>query len=146
MEGGLTDPVPNESFDALIDLLGSDDVVNDPRFGNHFDDGLRDADGKLPFNKIHAFFSGAQSDHPVPLLSSDIFPPQSEMGTTNEHNIVRLHTTATSLVFLSHAIPDSIGWTIPLRRHLHGQDRPNHTQIFRPISLLPFQIYHDPII
>ena len=94
MQGGsdaISEPGPNESFDALIDLLGSDDVVKDPRFDNRSNDGLRDADGKLHFGKIHTFFSqsGGQDDgnHRVP-RSSEGLERQSETHRPS-HNIVR---------------------------------------------------------
>jgi hypothetical protein len=77
MQGGsdaISNPGTNESFDALIDLLGSDDVVQDPRFDNPSNHGLRDDDGKLHLGKIHTFFSGKQDDgehHMVPVPSGD---------------------------------------------------------------------------
>ena len=55
-------PAQNESFDALIDLLASDDVVDDPRFRTtgqpHVNENLRDPDGRLNLSKIHSFFAG----------------------------------------------------------------------------------------
>ncbi|KIM74781.1 hypothetical protein PILCRDRAFT_827841 [Piloderma croceum F 1598] len=85
MPGGsdaVSNPGTNESFDALIDLLGSDDVVQDPRFGNPSNHGLRDDDGKLHLGKIHTFFSGGQDDgehHAVPVPSGDDLEEQSEI-------------------------------------------------------------------
>jgi hypothetical protein len=79
-------PGTNESFDALIDLLGSDDVVQDPRFSNPSNHGLRDDDGKLHLGKIHTFFSGGQDDdehHTVPVPSGD------EEQSETDHNSVR---------------------------------------------------------
>lgn len=52
----------NESFDALIDLLASDDVVEDPRFNRHHATGLRDGDGRLDLEKILSFFAGGRDD------------------------------------------------------------------------------------
>lgn len=58
---------PNESLDALIDLVGSDDIMEDPRFCKQpSNDGLRDTDGKLHLGKIHSFFSAGQA----PVLSA----------------------------------------------------------------------------
>lgn len=55
-------PAQNESFDALIDLLASDDVVDDPRFRNTgqppVNENLRDSDGRMSLSKIHSFFAG----------------------------------------------------------------------------------------
>src|ERR1700691_1795258 len=106
MEGRTDSPGPNESFDALIELLGSDDVVQDRRFNNRFDDGLRDADGKLNFGKMHSFFSGRQDDgdHQAPVSYGDTFARPSEPGISNEHpdhNIVRLLPITTFLAYPS---------------------------------------------
>lgn len=56
LESGL-----NDSLDILIDLVGSDDVIEDPRFCKQPRDGLRDTDGKLHLGKIYSFFSTGQS-------------------------------------------------------------------------------------
>jgi hypothetical protein len=83
---------PNESFDALVDLMGSDDVVNDPRFGNHPNDGLKDAEGKLHLGKIHAFFAGGKGYHDVDDNAlGDNGPQQQERSQSPDHNLVR-HT------------------------------------------------------
>lgn len=61
-EATSSKPGPNESLDALIDFLGSDDVMEDPRFCKKSSDNeLRDIDGKLHLGKIHSFFSAGQT-------------------------------------------------------------------------------------
>lgn len=58
-------PVNNKSFDALIDLLGSDDVGEDPRFRTSNDplnQRLRDPHGHLNLRRVHSFFSGDRQD------------------------------------------------------------------------------------
>lgn len=99
-----TSPKNNESFDALIDLLGSDDVVEDPRFqlpSQSSSGRLRDTDGNLHLGKIHSFFSSGHNDGdrraPVPYASS-----RSERGETYEtghgassHSIVNSTTKIT---------------------------------------------------
>jgi hypothetical protein len=109
MQGGSAIPnsSPNESFEALIDLLGSDDVVKDPRFGIHFDDGLRDTDGKLHFGKIHSLFSGGQDDgdRQAPAPFENTLARQSETGISNEQSnrrMVRLLPMHHSLAYFSH--------------------------------------------
>ena len=63
-----SNPAPNESFDALIDLLASDDVVEDPRFQNTGrppgNENLRDPDGRMNLSKIHSFFAGNNQGEP----------------------------------------------------------------------------------
>jgi len=46
----------DSNFDALIDLLTSDDVQNTPHSNGHTAR-LRDASGKLDFDKIHFMFA-----------------------------------------------------------------------------------------
>jgi hypothetical protein len=89
---------PNESFDVLIDLLGSDDVVQDPRFVNNFGDGLRDADGKLDFEKIHTFFSGGHDNGDHPALRDNL-GRQSETRPTSDNDVrpPKLHFSVTAL-------------------------------------------------
>ncbi|EGO23537.1 hypothetical protein SERLADRAFT_438849 [Serpula lacrymans var. lacrymans S7.9] len=50
---------PNESFEALIDLLASDDILEDIRLSSPQSNprDLRDSDGRLDFEKIRSFFS-----------------------------------------------------------------------------------------
>ena len=71
-----SNPAPNESFDALIDLLASDDVVEDPRFRNTgqppVNENLRDPDGRMNLDKIHSFFAGNNQGEP-----NDSNPSQS---------------------------------------------------------------------
>ena len=61
MQTSDPNPAQNESFDALIDLLTSDDVVEDPRFrytGQPLEnENLRDSEGRMDLNKIHTFFA-----------------------------------------------------------------------------------------
>lgn len=63
MANPATNSESNESFDALIELLASDNVAEDPRF-NHPSTGLRDDEGNLDLGKIHSFFAaGRDADH-----------------------------------------------------------------------------------
>ena len=89
---------PNESFDVLIDLLASDDVVQDPRFVNNFGDGLRDADGKLDFEKIHTFFSGGHDNDDHPALRDNL-ARQSETRPSPDNDVrpPKLHFSVTAL-------------------------------------------------
>lgn len=77
-------PRSNKSFDALIDLLGSDDVMEDPRFCDQRPNRgeLRDPDGKLHFRQIHPFFSSA----PMPFAARKYATGES---TDRPDNMVR---------------------------------------------------------
>ncbi|KZP13951.1 hypothetical protein FIBSPDRAFT_1049120 [Athelia psychrophila] len=55
----------NESFDALIDLLASENVAEDPRFNQHASTGLRDDEGNLDLGKIHSFFAAGRDSERV---------------------------------------------------------------------------------
>lgn len=74
-----SNPAQNESFDALIDLLASDDVVDDPRFRDTgqppVNENLRDSDGRMNLSKIHSFFAGnEQGEEPNHSSSSQRNP------------------------------------------------------------------------
>ncbi|KAF7974743.1 hypothetical protein HWV62_11319 [Athelia sp. TMB] len=69
----------NESFDALIDLLASDNVAEDPRFNQYSSPGLRDDQGNLDLGKIHTFFAaGREGDYAI--TGNDPKSPEARRG------------------------------------------------------------------
>ncbi|KAH8982292.1 hypothetical protein EDB92DRAFT_1894795 [Lactarius akahatsu] len=85
MSGGTNSKSSSDQFDALIELLATDDAVDDSNFHivpeGAASTGLRDANGKLDYTKIRSLFQQRQTSKNTEHVSSSdpSFDPDPEI-------------------------------------------------------------------